>query len=193
MTDGDSGGILERLRNSPRTVSTLIVILIVVGAIFAFSDRGSRTEAPSGATGSPVSTGGEPTPEISPAATATTTPTASTTEGGVAPTPLPVAEETEAAYVEVAASGDGVTHIARRSLHRYLESAAQDFPVTVEHKVWIEDYVKDRLGRKPLALGERLTVEKELLRDAVARSKSLSDAQLKNLQRFAQRVAVYRK
>lgn len=201
MTDGTSpeGGFLERLRNSPRTVSTIIVILIVVGAIFAFSDRGGTTSpSPTPAT---IATEA-PTEEVPPTGDeeATPVPTEEPSEeerekmptATPEPTPLPEAEETEAAYVEVAQRGDGVTRLARRALHRSLEAAAPEFAVTNEHKVWIEDYVKDRLGRNPLAVGEKLTVEKALVREAIEKSKELSDAQLKSLKRFSSRVAAYR-
>jgi len=193
MTDGDSGGIIERLRNSPRTVSTLIVILIVVGAIFAFSDRGARAPGPAETTVTPAPTSTESPTVSSPDATATVKPGEEPAQSQPSPTPLPAAaEETDTAYLEVAERGNGVTHLARRAMERYLQAVTQETTVTVEHKVWIEDYLKDRLGRKPLALGERLTVEKDLMRDAIAQSKDLTDAQLKHLTRFAQRVAAYR-
>lgn len=201
MTDGTSpdGGFLERLRNSPRTVSTIIVILIVVGAIFAFSDRGSAptpsptpataaTEAPTEETQPADGEEGTPAPTEEPSAAETEKLPPATPE----PTPLPEAEETEAAYVEVAQRGDGVTHLARRAIHRSLEAATPDFEVTAEHKVWIEDYMKDRLGQNPLVVGEKLTTEKALVREAIEKSKELTDAQLKSLKRFSSRISAYR-
>lgn len=192
MPNGETGGFLERLRNSPRTVSTIIVILIVVGAIFAFSDRGGQPGA------SPT-----PTPTETPALEASPTPAGEATpapevrgetgmEAPATPTALPEAQETEAAYIEVAARGDGVTRLARRAMLRYLEANKPDFEVTAEHKVWIEDSLKDQLGRKPLALGESLTIDKGMIRDAVEKSKVLTDAQRKHLQRFSRLVAAYR-
>lgn len=199
MPNGETegGGFLERLRNSPRTVSTIIVILIVVGAIFAFSDRGQQpTSSPTPAATNVPSTETTPTPE----GEATPAPEKKESQGAKAteapaiptPTPLPEAQETESSYVEVAARGEGVTHLARKAMLRSLEATKPDFEVTAEHKVWIEDYVKDRIGRKPLAVGENLTMEKSLVREAVEKSKSLSDAQLKHLKRYSQRVAAYR-
>ncbi len=188
MTDGTpEGGFLERLRNSPRTVSTIIVILIVVGAIFAFSDRG---EQPAGApTASPTATD-EGAATASPAPEGTATPTS--TKATPAPTPLPEAKETADVYEEVAQRGDGVTHLTRRALHRALEAQKPDFEVTAEHKVWIEDYVKDHLGRQALAVGQSLPITKELVREGIEKSKSLTDAQRQNLRRYARLVAAYR-
>lgn len=191
MTDGTEGGFLERLRNSPRTVSTIIVVLIVVGAIFAFSDRGQQPETPGA---SPTPTGATPTPESSPTpeGEATPTPKADRTTPTSAPTPLPEARETEEAYIEVASRGDGVTHLTRRALTRSVETAKPDFELTVEHKVWIEDYLKDRISRKSLKVGENVTVSKELVREAIGKSKELTDAQLKHLKRYSQMVSSYR-
>lgn len=199
MTDGETGGFLERLRNSPRTVSTIIVILIVVGAIFAFSDRGQQpSPAPTPiATTSPAASP-EPTPEGEAEAPVpsevTPAPEITATEAPAEPTPapLPQAQETSDAYVEVAERGDGVTHLARRAMTRYLAANPADFEVIAEHKVWIEDYIKDRVGRQPLGVGENVTVAKDLIREAVGTSKSLTDAQLKSLKRFSQQVAAYR-
>ncbi|MDP3685429.1 MAG: hypothetical protein Q8R32_01195 [bacterium] len=189
MTDGTEGGFLERLRNSPRTVSTIIVILIVVGAIFAFSDRGRQPGTP---TASPTPAESTPPPEESPTPESTATPTPKGTKPAPAPTPLPEARETEEAYIEVASRGDGVTHLTRRALIRSVEASKPDFELTAEHKVWVEDYLKDRLSRKSLKVGENVTVTKELVREAIGKSKELTDAQLTHLKRYSQKVSAYR-
>lgn len=186
MTDGTEGGFLERLRNSPRTVSTIIVILIVVGAIFAFSDRGEQQGTP---TASPAPTE-EATPAASPTIEGEATPTPTGTQ--TAPTPLPEVRETAEAYEEVANRGDGITHLTRRALLRALEAQKPDFEVTAEHKVWIEDYLKDRIERKPLAIGESVTVTKERIREGIEKSKELTDAQREHLKRYSRLVAAYR-
>lgn len=198
MMDGETGGggFLERLRNSPRTVSTIIVILIVVGAIFAFSDRGAKPEVTQSPTVTPL--GESPVPEATPEGTSTASPeaTASPAEGAVKPTPVPTpipeAKETDAAYIEVAARGEGVTHLARKALLRHIAAAKSDYEVTAEHKVWMEDYIKDQVGRTPLALGESVEIQKELVQNAVAEAQKLTDAQRKNLTRYSRLVAAYR-
>lgn len=194
MPNGESGGFLERLRNSPRTVSTIIVILIVLGAVFAFSDRGDQP-SPSPA---PSASATEQADTQEPAGEATPTPVVkgeTGAEDGAAmmPTPAPrsEAQETESAYIEVAARGEGITHLARRAMLRYVEANAPGYELTAEHKVWIEDALKDQL-KKPLGVGENLTVEKKLIQDAVERAKSLTDAQRKHLQRFSRLVSAYR-
>lgn len=193
MPNGETGGgLLERLRNSPRTVSTIIVILIVVGAIFAFSDRGGQAPTPPSPTATGASIKESPAPEEAMSKTKDAGEAEKLLETArPSPAPLPEARETENAYSEVATRGDGVTHLARRAMLRYLDANASDFDVTAEHKVWVEDYLKDQLGRAPLVLGQELAVEKQLIRDAIATSKNLTDAQLKQLQRFSRLVAAY--
>lgn len=181
MTDDqNTGGALERLRNSPRTVSTIIVILIIAGAIFAFSDRGSPSTSPS------------PEPETKSteeAAAPAVSPSPGRKAGDIKPspsaTPLPQASETSEGYTEVAESGQGVTHLARKATGRYLEANKADFTVTNEHRVYIEDYIKDRVERMPVRVGDTRMISKELIREAVSASQKLSDAQLKNLQQYS--------
>lgn len=194
MPNDESGGFLERLRNSPRTVSTVIVILIVLGAIFAFSDRGSQPSA------SPTPSASAPSATAASAPGSEATPTSvvkgeTKTEDGAAmtpkPTPQSTAQETDAAYIEVAARGEGVTHLARRAMLRYVEANTPAFELTGEHKVWIEDALKDQL-KKPLGVGDNLTIEKSMIRDAVERAQTLTDAQRKQLQQFSRLVAAYR-
>jgi hypothetical protein len=192
MADEQStGGIIERLRNSPRTVSTIIVILIIAGAIFAFSDRGARP-SPSPEAATPE---GEETeapgaaPEVTPGGeTPREKGTPEVTKAPPQPAALPEPSETADAYAEVAAKGEGVTHLARTSADRYLEANAPDFQVTNEHRVFIEDYLKDRTGRAPLEIGETRTFSKDLIREAVEASKELTDAQLRNLQKYSRLV-----
>jgi hypothetical protein len=182
-----SGGFMERLRNSPRTVSTIIVILIIAGAIFAFSDRGSQTPA------SPTPEGeGEEQTSPTPTAEATAEADNENSEPAAtvspAPTSLPQPSETAEAYTEVAERGDGITHLARKAVKRQIAASAPDFQVTNEHRIFMEDYIKDGVGRTPLRVGESRAISKELVREAVDASKKLTDAQLKNLQTYSQRV-----
>lgn len=188
-----TGGMLERLRNSPRTVSTIIVILIIAGAIFAFSDRGRRPspspEATETAGGGESAAPANESPGVSPVVKASPVVSRRVEQTSPAPpTPLPQPTETAEAYTEVAEKGNGMTHLARKATARYLQATPTDFQVTNEHRIFMEDYVKDQIGRQPLRIGETRTISKDLIRDAVDASKQLTDAQLKNLQKYSQRV-----
>jgi len=183
----NNGGFVERLRNSPRTVSTIIVILIIAGAIFAFSDRKQT-----GVTPSPEET--SEAPEQSASAEPTVVAEAGK-EGKVeavkatpVPTPLPEAKETTEAYTEVATRGQSVTVLARIATKRYVEANEAYKGLSNEQKIYVEDYLKDNVKRQPLPVGGQVTFSKELIKKGIEASQKLSDAQQKNLQKYAQRV-----
>ncbi len=115
------------------------------------------------------------------------------TETPSAPTrPAEVSQETTTAFVETAVRGDGSTHLARSALMHYLEKTP-DSSLTGAHKVYIEDYLRKQVsGNKQLAAGQSLEFSKDLIRQAIDQSKTLTDSQLKNLQKYADRVSVYR-
>ncbi|MDO8512553.1 MAG: hypothetical protein Q7S57_04725 [bacterium] len=183
----DTEGIVERLRNSPRTVSTIIVILIIAGAIFAFSDRKQT-----GVTPSP-----EATAEV-PLETASATPTASAVadkDGKVTavkatpvPTPLPQAKETAEVYTEVAVKGQSITVLARIATKRYMDTNEAYKGLNNEQRVYVEDYLKKNVVRQPLKVGGEVTFSKDLIKKGIEASQKLTDAQQKNLQKYAQRV-----
>ena len=115
------------------------------------------------------------------------------TETPSAPTrPAEVSQETTTAFVETAVRGDGSTHLARSALMHYLEKTP-DSSLTGAHKVYIEDYLRKQVsGNKQLAAGQSLEFSKDLIRQAIDQSKTLTDSQLKNLQKYADRVSAYR-
>lgn len=175
------GGVVERLRNSPRTVSTIIVILIIAGAIFAFSDKKQN-----GASPSTEPTAEEPQASASPSDKAASSATAK--PEAVKATPLPEAKETAEAYTEVASRGQSVTKLARIATKRYIDANSSEKGLSNEQRVYVEDYLKDQIQRKPLAIGAEVTFSKDAVKNGIEASKKLTDAQLKNLQKYARRV-----
>lgn len=120
----------------------------------------------------------------------TTTPVSPTTESAVRPTEM--SQETGTSFVETAVRGDGSTHLARSALMHYLEKTP-DSSLTGAHKVYIEDYLRKQVaGQKQLAVGQSLEFSKDLIRQAIDQSKSLTDSQLKHLHGYAQHVSAYR-
>lgn len=106
--------------------------------------------------------------------------------------PTEVSQETETAFVETAVRGDGSTHLARSALMHYLEKSP-DSSLTGAHKVYIEDALrKQASGNKYLVPGQSLEFSKDAIRQAIDQSKTLTDMQLKNLQKYADRVSAYR-
>ncbi len=106
--------------------------------------------------------------------------------------PAETSQETATAFVETAVRGDGSTHLARAALMHYLEKNP-DSSLTGAHKVYIEDYLRKQVaGNKHLAVGQSLEFSKDMMRQAIEQSQKLTDGQLKNLHKYAQRVSAYR-
>ncbi|MBI1833555.1 MAG: hypothetical protein HYR90_01890 [Candidatus Andersenbacteria bacterium] len=177
--DGEQGW-MQRIQESPRTVTVLLIILIAAAAIYAFSgDRPAPgEEAPTDedvteeqAEEEGDTTGIEDGEEVA-------------EEEGTAAPELPPAERIEEGFVETAQSGEGITHLARRAASQYLSENNAGYEVTKEHSVFIEDYVQNQLGTRGLALGEQMTITNDLIAQAVEAAGQLSENQLKNLSQY---------
>lgn len=92
-------------------------------------------------------------------------------------------------YEETAQQGEGITHLARKALKDYLAEKGAGLNLTPEHKIYIEDYVKDRTGDRWLKIGETLTFSEELLVEAINQAQQLSASQLENLKQYSQLVS----
>ena len=99
---------------------------------------------------------------------------------------IPVSQEIK--YLETAQNGEGITHLARRALKKYLQDHPQDFEVTAEHKIYIEDYLAKSMGDRWLNLGENIEFSETLLKEAIGKAKDLTPEQLQNLTQFSQLV-----
>lgn len=92
-------------------------------------------------------------------------------------------------YREVAGKGEGLTHLARRALKKYLSEHPQNFTVTPEHKIYIEDYIAKSLGYRWLKLGEEVEFSEDLIQEALSKAETLSPSQLQNLSQYVPLVA----
>lgn len=96
-------------------------------------------------------------------------------------------KETENSFIESANRGDGVTHLARRATANYLEKNP-DSALTVEHKIYIEDYLRKNVKKSNgLVAGSSVEFSKDLIHSAIEKSKQLNDKQLKNLKKYSAR------
>lgn len=91
----------------------------------------------------------------------------------------------EGKYEVVAEKGEGITHLARKALKEHLNRTGEGSDLTREHKVYIEDYIKDRTGDRWLKLGEKLSFSEELIKEAINSSRQLTNNQLDNLKQFS--------
>ena len=94
----------------------------------------------------------------------------------------------EKTYTKTAESGDGITNLARRALKSYLSESSQDFEVTPEHKIYIEDYIAKQMGNGRLKLGQTMDISGDLLQKAIDEAEALTPEQLQNLTQFSQLV-----
>jgi len=90
-------------------------------------------------------------------------------------------------YTEKAAKGEGVTHLARKALKRYL-SLEPASSLTKEHKIYIEDYMKDRIGSFKLKVGQEITFSSSLIKEAISSAMKLTQNQLNNLKQYSKLV-----
>ncbi len=208
-------GVMQRIKESPRTVSALIIILIVAAAIYAFSgNKNNQGSTDNGSLLTEVSVTPEQSPvlAVSPIPTASAVPTVRPTVSSsplgnpsrmmptVMMTPvsaedlaaqvkaLPASERTPAGFVEKAQAGDGLTVLARRATTRWLNENSSGYAITNEHRIYIEDYIKDRLERRPVRIGQSETVLFALIKEAVESAKQLNERQLNHLSRYVAHV-----
>jgi len=100
---------------------------------------------------------------------------------------VPETKKENGIIVETAIKGDGVTHLSRRVLKNYLQDNPQE--LTNEHKIYIEDYLKDNIGSRPLEVGEEISFSEDLIKQAIDASIELTPEQLKNLEKYSALVA----
>jgi hypothetical protein len=112
-------------------------------------------------------------------------------KSGVVVTPE-LSRETETSFVEQTERGNGSTHLARRALAHYLEQNP-DSSLSAEHKVYVEDYLRKHVGFQG-AVTSKTSIEfqKDLIKQAIEKSKTLNDRQLQNLKKYSARVSAYR-
>lgn len=207
--ESDSPGFFDRIKESPRTVSALIIILIVAAAIYAFSGEPNQGGEELANNNEPAVTEEDGAMDIAddsdedvtdeadettaPQATPATTPAQPTVAPGEKVSAqqlqemnraLPPVERADQAYVEAAQAGDGITHLARRATTRWLAENNAGYEITNEHRIYIEDYIQNKLGSDRLSVGETRTISFDLVAEAVKSAGELNGTQLNNLSHY---------
>lgn len=191
----DDDGFVNRMKESPRTVSAIIIVLIVAAAIYAFSGNEQNTNEDVAenisATEAPV-VSVTPTPESMKEETKmdakkpAVSPAAPVDKASLmaASKKLPEARTTDNAFIEVAQKGDGLTHLARRAATRYLSDHESGYTLTNEHRIYIEDHIRKNIKKHPVSVGMEETISFDLVKQAVEAAGKLSAPQLKNLTKY---------
>lgn len=87
-----------------------------------------------------------------------------------------------ATFIQKAASGEGVTHLARRTLAAYLTETG--YTLSAEQKVYAEDYLKDITGSFALSVGQEVSFDHTDVETAYTLSLELEDWQIENLTQY---------
>jgi len=87
-----------------------------------------------------------------------------------------------------AEAGEGVTHLARRAVEKYLEN--EGIELSAEQKVYTEDYLKRIEGNYSLSLGQEVTFSTKDIKQAVENAENLEEWQLQNLEQYTQNVQI---
>ncbi len=90
-------------------------------------------------------------------------------------------------YKEVAEKGEGLTHLARKAVTKYMEE--EGIELSDEERIYVEDYVQKRLSSEKseprfLELGEEVEVPRELIEDGIEMAEQLTPAQVENLHQY---------
>jgi len=180
--------VSQWIQDNMRVIISVLIVILIASGVYFYS---KRTEAP-------VITTDETTQEeialeeMIDGETATeeagTTVVEEKKDGSVSTSaPVATSQETETTFVETAGRGDSATVLARRALANYLEKNP-DSALTPEHKIYIEDYLRKNVSYGRIYVGTSMEFSKSLIQDAIAKSKTLNEAQLNNLHKYAVRV-----
>ena len=208
---GMGGKIKNWLQDNIRIVISVLIVVAIAGGIYSYSKRSDElsweeelaqeqsaleeeSPTPEATEEAPVNVIGQekkdeekketqqPTPQVE------QQPEEIKLNGDGAQDEMVGSEETQEAFVEVAAKGDGTTKMARRALKSYLEKN-NDSGLTAEHKIYIEDYLRKNINHpQKVVPGEKISFSKDLIKTAIEQSKTLNQKQLDNLKKYSSRV-----
>ncbi len=86
-------------------------------------------------------------------------------------------------YYEEVQFGDGLTHVARRLVSKYLEE--NKIEIENERKIFLEDYIQKRIEQKVLEVSDTIVIHEELIVEAFSVSWELNEDQLDNLRSYS--------
>lgn len=194
VEEGTADSMKAWLQENLRVIVSVFIVAAIALGIYSYSGRTEPTADEGNAmvaeeTAPSETTATETTPSKEAAAATTET----KTEQPATVAPAETSKETDTAFVETAVRGQGLTHLARSATANYLDKNP-DSALTAEHKIYIEDYLRKNVGHQGgVHIGTSVEFSKSLIEGAIAKSKTLSDSQLKNLKQYSARVAAFRK
>jgi hypothetical protein len=189
--EGTSQKVRVWVQENLRVITSVFIVAVIAFGIYSYSDR----SVPSDDAGLKKIASSETSKEEAGAVTSeeaekTSTPAEETKQAE--PKVVETSRETEGSFIEVANRGEGLTHLARRATNDYLEKNA-DSSLTAEHRIYIEDYLRKKVGQQGVKTGTSVEFSKSLVKEAIDASKNLNERQLENLKKYSARVSEFRK
>lgn len=83
---------------------------------------------------------------------------------------------------ETAAKSEGVTHLARKAIKKYLANTEET--LNAEQKIYAEDYLKRQIGSQSLRIGQTLEFKTDLIKTGIDQAKALNQQQIENLSKY---------
>lgn len=196
--DQQSGSMKQWLQDNLRILVSVLIVVVIAAGIYSYSNRADSPTTNNEEENSIISeiTGDEEkdaSENMKPDETPAEKKEVASQENVPAPkqdkaVSAATSQETETSFVETAARGDSATKLARRALANYLEKNA-DSSLKPEHKIYIEDYLRKQAApNKRILVGTSVEFSKNMIQDAISKSKNLNERQLQNLHKYAVRV-----
>lgn len=85
-------------------------------------------------------------------------------------------------YTITANKGEGITHLARKALDKYLQE--NNIDLNKEQKIYAEDYMQNRTGSEEIEIGNQKTFSENLIKTAISNANNLSEKSLENLKKY---------
>lgn len=183
----DKGGWGKQFREwtnkyGSSVILPIIALLILAGGIYLYSNQKTNDTTLSLGEDTTI-TQEESSPEESDLSEKTTESVKEKTEEKAVEIIIPESRRENGTIIEKTAPGEGITHLARRALKNYIKDNPEN--ITNEHKIYIEDYMKDSIGSRPLEVGEEITFSEDLIKEAINASLELTPEQLNNLEKYS--------
>ncbi|KKP79646.1 MAG: hypothetical protein A2271_03265 [Candidatus Moranbacteria bacterium RIFOXYA12_FULL_35_19] len=174
----------EWLEDNMRIIVSIFIVILIAGGIYSYS---KRTESPQVSDNSGIITSEEEINSDEKQADSDEN-IASSNDSEEKISSTATSQETDTSFIETAVKGDSQTKLARKALADFLEKNP-DSALTAEHKIYIEDYLRKNSGHTGrVFVGTSVEFSKDLIKDAISKSKNLNENQLQNLHKYAVRV-----
>ncbi|MCK4919312.1 MAG: hypothetical protein KAS01_02900 [Candidatus Pacebacteria bacterium] len=87
-------------------------------------------------------------------------------------------------YTITAVAGEGITHLARHALNKYMQETGDGEGLSQEHKIYIEDYLQNRTGDGEIERGHQESFSESLIEEAITNARNLSPVSINNLSKY---------